>query len=286
VVFSKQKSKLKTKNDREMIGILQGRLSPAINGQIQAFPHSSWEEEFFLAKKLGFDCIELLVKREGFLENPLFSRAGRKRIKDLGLEADIGIFSVHGFYNKDPDYVGILTRLIEFSAEVGARTLLISFFGENSLLRKEDWEVVRLIISSALSQCEENNVILGIETEIEAPQLLRFVEQFDNEHVGVYYDIGNMASFGVNISEEIKVLGQCICGVHVKDRLPKRLGTVPLGTGCADFREAFKSLREISYTGPLILQGARDPKKDDLTLNGEYLSFVRQILQKTHGELT
>ena len=40
------------------IGIMQGRLSKPINGKIQSFPKNSWENEFYLAKDIGFELIE------------------------------------------------------------------------------------------------------------------------------------------------------------------------------------------------------------------------------------
>ena len=46
------------------IGIMQGRLSPPIDGRIQAFPINDWESEFEKASKIGFDCIEWIFDME------------------------------------------------------------------------------------------------------------------------------------------------------------------------------------------------------------------------------
>jgi hexulose-6-phosphate isomerase len=45
----------------------------------------------------------------------------------------------------------------------------------------------------------------------------------------------------------------------VKDRI-KGNGTVPLGQGDADFETVFSKLKKINYSGPFILQVARDDR--------------------------
>ena len=36
---------------RNRVGFMQGRLSPPVDGRIQAFPHDQWHEEFALASE-------------------------------------------------------------------------------------------------------------------------------------------------------------------------------------------------------------------------------------------
>ena len=46
------------------IGIMQGRLSKPTDGKIQSFPKNSWENEFYLAKKIGFELIEWVIDED------------------------------------------------------------------------------------------------------------------------------------------------------------------------------------------------------------------------------
>ena len=62
---------------------MQGRLSPQVNGRIQAFPPKHWKSEFKIAEKIGIKKIEWTIDDEGFYENPLLSSKGRKKIKEL-----------------------------------------------------------------------------------------------------------------------------------------------------------------------------------------------------------
>ena len=43
------------------IGIMQGRLSKPLNRKIQSFPKNSWENEFYVAKDVGFELIEWVL---------------------------------------------------------------------------------------------------------------------------------------------------------------------------------------------------------------------------------
>src|SRR3989344_665289 len=97
------------------IGILQGRLTPSSGRGIQFFPYENWESEFKIAREIGFDCIELLVKKNEFSKNPLSSLSGIKRINELKQKFKLETPSVHGFYSKDPDYLETLKKIIEAS---------------------------------------------------------------------------------------------------------------------------------------------------------------------------
>ena len=45
---------------RRIIGFIQGRFSPLVDGKIQAFPWGDWTEEFSVANENDFYIIELL----------------------------------------------------------------------------------------------------------------------------------------------------------------------------------------------------------------------------------
>ncbi len=72
------------------IGIMQGRLSPRIDGKIQAFPLNNWESEFKTAEEIGFTSIEWIVENPLDL-NPLLSEAGIKKIKELIFNTNVKI---------------------------------------------------------------------------------------------------------------------------------------------------------------------------------------------------
>ena len=65
------------------IGLMQGRLSPLYDGQIQSFPWDHWQDEFPLAAKLGLTYVAWTLDRARLDENPIMTEAGRRDIARL-----------------------------------------------------------------------------------------------------------------------------------------------------------------------------------------------------------
>ena len=257
------------------IGILQGRLTSSNGRGIQFFPYENWEHEFKIAREVGFECIELLVKKGEFSDNPLSSPSGIRRINELKKESGIDTPSVHGFYGKESNYPEILREIIKAAHQIGAKVVLISFFEENELITEDDKSLARSQLKEPLDLAESYGIRLGVETEISAEELKDFINSFNHPAIGIYYDTGNMVSMGVDVVKELKFLQDYLCGIHLKDREIGSNESVPLGEGDADFRAILGILKEISYTAPLIIQGARKEGVNDIELNKQYLEWIK-----------
>ncbi len=256
------------------IGILQGRLTPSNGRGIQFFPDNEWEKEFETARTIGFSCIELLIKEQGYSANPLFTKLGVERIMTLKKEHSIETLSIHGFYSLESWYPDVYCELIKTAAHLGAKVVLVSFFGNKTLHTELDKSRARTQLARPIQCAEEHGISIAVEAEIVATELKQFIESFNSPSIGIYYDIGNMASMNIDLRADILTLGPLIKGVHIKDRKRDGGESVRLGTGDADFDAAFDALRLIGYNGPYIIQGARDTDIDDITLNTNYLTFT------------
>ena len=64
------------------IGIMQGRLSPRIDGKIQAYPAGTWQKEFEIAQEIGYAAIEWIVEKP-VETNALMTTSGKKEIKKV-----------------------------------------------------------------------------------------------------------------------------------------------------------------------------------------------------------
>src|SRR5215213_6217684 len=78
------------------IGFMQGRLSPLVDGKIQAFPWAHWEQEFASAAKIGLPLVEWTLDQDRLRENPLMTEGGRARIRELTGSSGIRVESVTG----------------------------------------------------------------------------------------------------------------------------------------------------------------------------------------------
>ena len=52
------------------IGFMQGRLSPIVGGQMQAFPWTHYRDEYPLAELCGLGLMEWTLDQERLYENP------------------------------------------------------------------------------------------------------------------------------------------------------------------------------------------------------------------------
>ncbi len=267
------------------IGVLQGRLTPSNGRGIQFFPDENWEQEFYIARDIGLSCIEPLVRPTNLRTHPLMTPEGRARLQELSRETGVSIPSVHGYTPKGDTYEQDLVDIVRATKEIGAEVILISFFKEGRISSTPDetWERAHRLVAPGAREAVALGVKLGIETELPAATVLDFISKAETpEAFGVYYDLGNQFACGFPVVEELLLLASKVVGVHIKDRLPNtdpahESSSVPIGEGNADFPGAFRALRDIGYSRPLIFQGARGEDGKERELYGRYLATIRTI---------
>lgn len=273
------------------IGIMQGRLSPPVPGRLQAFPWSSWQEEFPHASSCGFDAIEWLFEEPRAADNPLWSASGRERIRQVIADTGIALRSVcadyfmaHPFFRASADErarsIEVLETLIVHAASVGIRTILVPVLETCEIRTPLEKGELLDALRQPLAIAHAEGVSIALETELPAGDYCALVEEAAHAALGIYYDAGNAAAKGYDLAADVRAIAPWLHGVHVKDR--KRGGSsVPLGLGDADFGAFFAALMGIGYDRPVILQAASG--NDYLGLARGYASFVREHLRQGLG---
>ena len=271
------------------IGFMQGRLSPLVNKQIQAFPFMQWREEFHLAQKLGLSCMEWTLDYPNLLNNPLLLEEYREEILQLSTSNNLPIHSItldccmqrpfwkvaekKLFQNLVSDFESIISS----ASAIGAQILVLPLVDNGSINNKEQFILLKDILVSLYDFLKIKDVKIAFESDYESNKLSDFIKEFDKDLIGINYDIGNSASLGYDPIEEFKNYGDRVINIHIKDRL---LGgrTVRLGKGDANFEKVFNALDSIKYEGNLILQTARSKRNrhyEELKMN---LLFVKNYL--------
>jgi hexulose-6-phosphate isomerase len=271
----------------KQIGIMQGRLSPRIDGKIQAYPAKTWQKEFEIAKEVGYSAIEWIVEKP--LEiNALMSKSGMQEIKEIILKTGVrvdyvcaDIFMqqplVRMFEKIKDENKKILEQILINSKEIGAIGVEIPFVDASSIKTESEIDELISVTEDAFKLAGEIGINVSLETDLNAKEFRKLLEKVNLDHVKANYDIGNSASLGYEPLEELENYGQRILNVHVKDR---KLGstTVPLGTGNADIRCVFEKLDEIGYTGGITMQAARG--EDDVAIAREQLMYTLEMMKK------
>lgn len=260
---------------------MQGRLTPPIEGKIQAFP-KQWEREFALAQEAGFDGIEWIFDGE---ENPLLSEEGRSRMQELICASGVEIPSISGDYlmyrpifgATKTQSVAVLKKLIEVCSEMGIPRINVPLEDQSGLTNHADVLDAVNSLSQCLSVAEKHHIVLATESSLAPENLLTLMERVNHPNFKINYDLGNSCASGFPTDAALRLLAPYLAGIHIKDRTRLFGPTVPLGTGDTDFTTHFRTLTEIGYDGWLVIQGARG--KNDCETAKAYLHFVRNLLQ-------
>lgn len=205
---------------KEIIGIMQGRLSHQNSNNLQTFPWQTWEIEFARARSIGLDCIEWLFDVENFSNNPIWTKSGRQQIQKLERETKVKVQSVCAHYfirggltseNQvvRTKSIGILKDLIQYSASLGIKQIVIPFMEDASIHSGAGRLTVIRFLRECLSVAIENGILLAVETDLPAPDLIEFLQSLKHPNIRVCYDIGNAVAMGHSVTEDIRSLMPC-----------------------------------------------------------------------------
>jgi L-ribulose-5-phosphate 3-epimerase len=248
------------------IGIMQGRLSPPVEGRTQAFPAGAWEAEFELAREVGLACIEWVYEFGSGDRDPL-NTDDQSPIRRLVDRTGVTVSSVCADYfmrchlvdaggTEVEAAVTALRRLVARVACLPAQYIVLPFVDESSL---SPGALRRLpeTLAGVVRVMERDGVELHLETDLRAEALVEVLESVNHPLVRANYDIGNSAALGHDPRIELPALAPWLGSVHVKDRV-RYGGTVPLGSGDADLALCCRLIQEAGFPGPYILQTARE----------------------------
>ncbi|MCB0393839.1 MAG: sugar phosphate isomerase/epimerase [Bdellovibrionales bacterium] len=266
------------------LGFIQGRLSPIVDGKIQAFPWQHWREEFPIAHEIGLRKIEWTLDQDRLHENPFIEKKARGEVKSLLSEFGMRIPSITGdcfmqfpffkaFGNERLKLLDDLNRVIEAAEDFGSQYIVFPLVDNGSITTEAEQDILLEEFQSLRRKLVESGVKIIFESDFSPEKLRDFIGLFPVDAYGINYDLGNSASLGYDINEEFRFYYDRIDNIHIKDRL-KGGTTVPLGSGNANFKAFFSLIREFEYKGNLIFQTARDPNNQHQSALKRYIDFV------------
>jgi sugar phosphate isomerase/epimerase len=141
------------------------------------------------------------------------------------------------------------------------------------------------VLAKAGQMASDQGVTLAFETGQETAELLRrTLDDLKAPNIKVNFDPANMLLYDMGDPiRAVEILGPDIRSVHVKDAIrPKVAGNwgeeVPLGKGQVDIRRFIKALKDVGYTGPLVIEREVGDQKARLQDVADGLSFLRDCL--------
>jgi sugar phosphate isomerase/epimerase len=214
-------------------------------------------EALAVAAKLGLDGVQVSMgspDNDLHLRQPDVQRAYRDAAAASGVRVGGVALDIMNQvpYKSDPRTEQWVSDSIDTARALGVRVILLAFFEKGDLRNDPEGqaEVIRRLKPVA-SKAERQGLILGIESWLSAPDLIRILDGVGSSSVQVYYDVANSTQMGYDIAAEIRQLGrERICEFHAKEN-----GFL-LGQGRIDFAAVRKAMDDIGYTGWLQIEGA------------------------------
>lgn len=127
--------------------------------------------------------------------------------------------------------------------------------------RDAEHRAVLELVRRVCDHCARNGQTFALETGQEpAAALLEFLHAVDRPNLGVNFDPANMILYGSGEPmEALRTLGEHVLTVHCKDGTwPETRGEwgreTPLGDGDVGMQRYVRTLREIGYAGPLVIE--------------------------------
>jgi L-ribulose-5-phosphate 3-epimerase len=274
-----------------IIGIMQGRLSPPLHGRIQSFPAGTWQAEFPRASEAGLQAIEWIYDVEDADSNPIGNAAGLEEMRQLSKEHGVAVQSLCADYFMPFPFVRAAAleweeRLRKFEwllgqcHQAGVQHVVLPFVDNSRIDSAQDRSDVLRLLERVKGTLRRLDMQIHLETSLGPEDFRSLIEAIGNPQVRINYDSGNSSSLGFSAEAEWDAYGKLIGSVHIKDRL-KGGGTVPLGTGNADFNALARCLKRFEYQGRFILQAARGTAGDEVNWARQNRSFLDKLLRQT-----
>jgi len=187
-----------------------------------------------------------LVPREYRAKRLEELRRGAKFAYDLGIK---NIITHTGYIPDDPSaeaHIGVVEALKVLCSELNSRGQTFSF---------ETGEELPITLSIMMSE-------IGLD------------------NVGVNFDPANLISSGrANPCDAMELLGCRVTGFHAKDSVPAKFGEfgghqTPIGEGRVDFERLLRQLKDIGYTGDIVIEHemySRPDRDGDILKSKKYL---------------
>ena len=215
----------------------------------------------------------------------------------LADEAGIEIYQAHGPWRWPPrDYtpedranrMEVMKASIRAASYLGCKNWVIHPImpmGVNDMDTPDEqktWDMNKVFMTELLAYAKEYETTICFET-MPMPRLgigrpddiLRFVNEMNDENFKICFDTGHAAVFShlISVGDAIRKMGDKIACFHIHDSNAKHdLHMLP-GTGVIDWDVVCAAIKEIGYKGVFSLESNNAPKDWPKELYEEYNRF-------------
>ncbi len=233
----------------------------------KAMPDVSWREKLTIAKKAGYDFVEISIDAtEERISRVYSTKRERRELVELCWELEMPIRTLnasaltkYSLGNPDPALrargMEIAEKSVELADDLGVRIVMIP--GYDVYYEPHSEETERRFaenIRSLTRTAACAGVQLGFETmENEfmntVEKALYYVGQVNSNYLKIYPDIGNTTNaavlHGTDPIADLRLGRGQIVALHLKETCPGHYREIPYGTGHVDFEAAIQTAWEL-----------------------------------------
>ncbi len=257
-------------------------------------PSRSPQEVFSLARKHGFEAVEVSVGSEGF---PLSYQVNFDstpdecaRVREVAEKEGIQLASMASGFGWDFPITSANPETRAKGVELAQKALRVcSYLGLDAMLLvpggvgadfipgfvvtdyEEAWNNALASLKEIAPVAEEVGVTVGVENVwnkwlLSPLEFRAFLQEVNAPRVGCYFDVGNVVLTGYP-EQWVRILSERITRVHFKD-FKKSVGTLdgfcPLLEGDTDYPAVVQALEKVGYDGPVTAEffGVEDQLAD------------------------
>ena len=264
------------------ISIVQGRLSKQVGSRYQYFPINSWENEFHLAREIGFNSIEWIISD---LSNPILDEnklslieelSDRSKVKVASISLDILMYEPI-FHQSWDDLLWFFKHIVIATSRLGIKRISIPVEENSGLSNVSQVEKSVINLKKVINFLEDKIPRIAIETDLSPLNIFTILQKKGLGNLGIVLDLGNAAANGYNIETYIKLLKNNIYAYHIKDRKNLFGLSCPLGQGDAEIQLALSYVNSLPNLSDITIQAYRT-KNNYLENATDALEFVKKFL--------
>ncbi len=182
-----------------------------------------------------------------------------------------------------PERLEITRQVADLAAGVGARYVTTHIGVMPADPSEPDYRRLVDAVVQIADYCAQRGLIFAMETGQETAQELdAFITATGRDNVKVNFDPANMIMYGTGDPlPALDVVGKYVLHVHAKDGVwPAAEGQLgheePLGQGAVDIPAFVEKLKQLGYTGPLVIEReAGDDRIGDIRRAKELLESLK-----------
>ncbi|MDR1134132.1 MAG: L-ribulose-5-phosphate 3-epimerase [Synergistaceae bacterium] len=232
----------------------------------------SWEEKFDIARKSGFDFVEMNIDGSDDRLCRLYDEGKSARYvtrasEECGFSVLTMALTANRAYPLGSEDVSvreraveIVTRAVDYALAAGIRLIHLAAYddhGEKCCAATE--RNFFRSVERCVSYASRYGVILALETMdtgfmAGGEAVASVVRAFSSPFLQCYADVGNLTANGIDAPSEILKISKHIVGIHLKDARAGIARDVPFGEGDVDFVRVGEALSRARYAGILVAE--------------------------------